>query len=189
MRLLLCGLLATFLIPNRVFAMMYSGVLFNSEEGKLELKDDSSGKKFDLTFSSAIIQSTVAKLKAGDYLSFEGARSSSIASIRIDSVNFVGLKDLLGVWQGEDKYCYNFTSFTEIKMYHRTKSKCAANSRSLRKYAYTINPSENVNWVLLLTDDKANLAADLTVKSANLVEISLYDSATGLILRIIKLRK
>ena len=170
-------------------AMEYTGVLFETKEHAVRFKEDNTGKSFDLLFEDHNVEALLHKLTAKDYISFQGARSSAVNAIRVDSINFVGLHDLLSVWQGDDRYCYSFLNFTEFVIYPTKKSVCGKPPKSGKKYAYTINPTEFNSWVILLSSDQANYVADLVVKSPTSIEISLYDSNTGYILKVIKLRK
>ena len=179
----------TLITLNTAHAMEYTGEIFETKQKALALKEDSSGKNFNLTFENENVEKLLQKLKANDYISFQGARSSNVNSIRVDSINFVGLKDLIAVWKGDDRYCYSFINFTEFIIYPIRNGTCGKPPKLGKKYAYTINPTELTNWVLLLSSDQANYVADLVIKSNNLIEISLYDSNTGYILKVIKLRK
>ena len=189
MRILNVAFLLTFLSLNAALAMDYAGILTQSEHQALRLKDDNSGKVFELTFEDKNVEALFHKLKSKDYVSFSGARSATVSSIRVDSINFVGLNDLLSVWKGDDRYCYAFLNFTEFVIYPIKSSACGKPPKSAKTYAYTINPTEFNNWVILLSNEQANYAADLALKSSTSVEISLYDSNTGYILKVIKLRK
>ncbi len=189
MRFYLCVVFSILLYQSNLWAMSYSGVFIVSEDKKLRLKEESSGKSYELESDSAEVRKILKKLKKEDYISFDGARSATVTSIRVDSVNFVGLHDLLAAWKGDDHYCYNFNSFTEFSIYPKENSQCRTMPKTARKYSYTVNPTEEGNWVILLSDDKANYAADLTVKTSSSIQIQLYDSNTGYILKVIKLKK
>ncbi len=189
MRFLSQALLLTFITLTTAQALEYAGVLIASKGPALHLRDHVTGKTFELTSESQIVDTVLQKLKTKDYVSFEGTGTVSKNSVQVDSINFVGLHDLFGVWQADDRYCYAFLSFTEFVIYPSKNSTCGKYTGAGTKYAYTINPTEYNNWVLLLSSDHANYVADLTLKSATSAEISLYDSNTGYILKVIKLRK
>ena len=91
--------------------MLYSGVITKTSPDGYRIKESRINKSYDLIFTNPNIENMLSKLKLNDYISFEGARSSTTNKIRIESINYVGLSDLLGLWQGDDTYCYNFVSF------------------------------------------------------------------------------
>ena len=177
-----------FIFQPSAFCMLYSGIITKSSPNNYRIKESRINKTYDLNFANPSIENMISKLKVNDYITFEGARSSTTNTIRIESVNYVGLNALLGIWQGDDTYCYNFTSFTELWIYLRAGAGCPARPTDGRVYAYTINPSDP-DWVILLSDNQANYIGDVTVISEGSVKFSLYDSNTGNILRHIKLKR
>lgn len=189
MRSFISTLLVFLIFQSRAQAMVYSGILTQDKDFHLRLKEETTGKTYELTYADSNAANILKKLKKNDFISFTGARNSNISSIRVDSVNYVGLGDLLDIWKGDDHYCYAFTSFKEFAVYPAEKSNCVKYPTYSSKYAYTINPTEQSNWVILLSGSRSNYLADLTVKTAKSIEISLYDSNTGYILKLIKLRK
>ena len=188
MQVLKSLILVFFLFQPRAFAMLYSGMITKSSPNNYRIKESRINKSYDLVFADPNIEIMLSKLKVDDFITFEGARSSTANTIRIKSVNYVGLKDLLGIWQGDDTYCYNFTSFTELWIYFRTSPSCAVRPIDGRVYAYTINPSDP-DWIILLSDNQANYVGDVIVNNEKSVKVSLYDSNTGNILRHINLKR
>ncbi len=183
------GLLLLLLLTYspQTFSMLYSGVI-TKVQTEIRIKEARLEKTFALSFASPQIEKMVRQLAPNDFISFDGARSSETNTIRVDSINYVGLATLLKTWQGDDNYCYSFTSFTEMKIYLARAASCKFTPVVVRKYAYTINPG-SPDWMILLSDNQGNYIADLSVKNERAAEISLYDSNTGDILRVIKLRK
>ena len=186
---LICYFVLTFLLAQSpAWSMIYSGVITKSTDKSFRIKESRIGKTFELIFVSPHIAKMAANLKVNDFISFDGSRSSTTNTIRVNSINYVGLKDLIARWKGDDNYCYDFSSFTELLIYPSVKSICQEPGFLFRKYAYTVNPSEP-DWMILLSDNQANYIADLVLKNGKSVEMSLYDSNTGDILKFIKLRK
>ncbi len=168
--------------------MLYSGVITKGSPYGYRIKESRIDKTYSLTFANQTVENMFGKLKINDFVTFEGARSSATNTIRVESVNYVGLTDLIGVWQGDDNYCYNFNSFTELWIYFRTGPGCGHQTFESRIYAYTVNPSDP-DWIILLSDNQSSYIADLVVEDEKSINISLYDSNSGNILRHIKLKK
>ena len=85
--------------------MLYSGVIMKSSPNNYRIKESRINKSYDLIFTDTNIEIMLSKLKVDDFITFEGARSSTANTIRIKSINYVGIKELLGIWQGDDAYC------------------------------------------------------------------------------------
>ena len=173
-------------------AALYSGIISQADPHGFQLKETKLKKTYTLSFTNPNIEKLVQKLKVQDFISVEGTRNSKTNTIRVHSLKYVGLKDLLSIWNGNDNYCYNFTSFTQLLVYPSVNSAigfdCPVMVANARKYAYTVSPSEP-DWVLLLSDNHSNFFADLVIKDQNTAEISLYDTNTGGILRSIILKR
>ncbi len=173
-----------------VFATDYEGSI-TLYKSKLALIESKTQKKLTLTFKNIEIQSQVKNLSPGDFVSFEGVRSSTEAKISIISLNYVGLKTLVGRWTGDDKFCYDFVNFNEVYVFLREKEKCDFTMRSdltSRYLTYTINPTAS-GWLALFSDDMASYAGEISFKSSVRASLSLYDSNSGDILKTIVLKK
>lgn len=147
-------------------------------------------RKLLLTPYSAEIGAQLSKLKNADFISLEGRLSEDGNSILVGSINFVGLKDLVGNWSGDDEYCYRFQNYFTLKIYNKAnKDNCDFTPVNLaREFSYIVNPSAP-NWSVLLSDTEDSYLMDLTLNSKNSAELSLYDSRTGDILRTIKIKR
>ena len=182
-------ILMVLLLGTSAFGSEFSGlILTNSANGLIE---SSSRKVFSLTYAIPQIAKQVKKLKANDYISFDGTLDQVHQSISVQSVNFVGLKSLLGSWTGSDNFCYQFTDFTTLLIFRRESSDCRFDAPirpSTKIMTYFVNPTSQ-GWITLISDSTGSYAAELTVKSAARVEIGLYDSNSGDILKKVILKK
>ncbi len=153
----------------------------------LKFNDLIQRKSYALNASSALISTYINKLSDGDFISLEGIRDEKQTILTVSSVNYIGLSLLIGTWLGDDQYCYNFMSYTEFSVSYRgVGKKCGA--ATAPNYTYFINPSTNA-WVMLLAGERGSYVGDLIINSPKHIEIQLYDSETGDILRKIILRK
>ena len=182
--------LVTLLLIQPAFATDYEG-LITKYKSKLALIESKSQKKLVIQYKSTKIESQGRNLTVGDFVSFEGTRSSTDSLITIESINYVGLKALIGKWSGDDKFCYQFVNFSEVSVFMRDQSKCdfsKMNPQNSRQLAYTINPTTG-GWLALISDDMSSYAAEITFKSPISAALSLYDSDSGDILKRIILKK
>lgn len=147
----------------------------------VQVKDIRTDQYFTLSYANVGIENQVRKLQANDFISFEGNRILPSQKMNVESVNFVGLKALLGNWTGNDKFCYQFYNFTELNIFLKNKSNCqmtAQQNANVRKMVYIVNPT-TAGWIALISDDSGSYAAELNFKSTVRVELSLYDSNSG----------
>lgn len=174
------------------FAAQFEGFL-TTYKSQLAISEKQTKKKYYITVFSIEIEQQLAKLKPNDFISFDGFINLATNTVEVFSINYVGLRDLLGSWSSDDIYCYEFTNFTEMAIYIRSRdSKCGSKNVNLvskKKFmTYTINPASS-GWLILMSGDSASYAGDLTIKNSRRIDLSLYDSETGDILRKIILRK
>ena len=174
------------LLSLESLALSFEG---NVSRAKTQLKfnDPIQRKTYALNASTALISTYINKLSDGDFISLEGYRDEKQTILTVSSVNYIGLSMLLGTWVGDDLYCYTFVSYTEFTISYRgIAKKCPAATAPI--YTYFVNPS-TTTWVMLLAGDRGSYVGDLIVHNSKDIEIQLYDSETGNILRKIHLRK
>jgi len=156
-------------------------------KAQLKFNDPIQRKTYALNASTALISTYINKLSDGDFISLEGYRDEKHTVLTVSSVNYIGLNMLLGTWVGDDLYCYTFVSYTEFTISYRgIAKKCPAATAPI--YTYFVNPS-TTTWVMLLAGDRGSYVGDLIIHNPKDIEIQLYDSETGDILRKIHLRK
>ncbi len=185
----LYGLLFTLSLTLTLNAATYEGLVF-TPRGKSTIALKSTGKKYLLVPANDEIASQISKLKSTDFVSLDGHLNNEQQIISVQSLNYVGLHDLLGDWSGDDDYCYSFASFSDLRIFIKNdKNKCDfQESHKSRDFGYTINPATQ-GWLVLLSDNDDSYLMDLAIKSKTTVELSLYDSQSGDILRNIKLKR
>jgi hypothetical protein len=183
------GFITILIFASQTWALNFEGTLTTFNK-KLAIKDAGSPQKYYLAFINNEIQSQISKLKPSDFISLEGILDEKTETLTAFSLNYVGLKDLLGRWKGNDDFCYAFTSFTDIIIYNKTEhSKCTyQKSDIIREFTYTINPASK-DWLALLAGETENYVMDIIVYSKKSVDLSLYDPNSGYILKEISLRK
>ena len=167
-------------------ATRYDGRM-NKTKNQIFFIDEVSHQSYSVTGSTPIISTYLNKLSPGDFISIEGSLNINLTILTINSVNYIGLKALLGTWTGDDLYCYNFSSFTEFSISHFGQGKKCFPADA-PSYTYFVNPTTS-SWVMLLAGDRGSYVGELKINNPKDIEIELYDSETGDILRSIHLRK
>lgn len=167
----------------------FSGTISISK-GEIYFISEVGHTKFILSAMNKETITQISRLKSGDFISFEGYIDQENVILYVFSVNYVGLKDLIGNWVGDDEYCYKFKNFNTLSIFNKVDDKkCDFSVNFLaREFSYFINASD-LDWSVLLSDNDDSYLMDLTLNSKNSAELSLYDSRSGDILRRIHIKR
>lgn len=183
-------ILLIMIFSTSVFAKDLSGII-SIKDSVYYLVESNSNQKYLIKFFTQDSQEQISKLDKNDYVSFEGQINADTQEVSINSINFVGLHKLIGTWTADDQYCYIFKNFNELLVYeHKLGTRCSSyQSQSDIKYlTYTVNPSSS-NWFALFSDDLTSYGGDLIIKSKKRIELTIYDSNTGGLVKLVKLVK
>jgi len=177
------------------FADDFSGIITKIHQGKksktITFVDHQTQLHLTLEYSSDEIEQQIAKLRLNDFISFDGELQADKNKVIVRSIDYVGIWNLIGLWLGDDQSCYEFLSFTELNIFNQSKSGCHPTSAKIQRKSltYTINPSSSSDWFALFSDDTISFGADIFIQSKKHIEITVYDSETGAITKVVKLTK
>jgi hypothetical protein len=140
-----------------------------------------------LSGTTPIVATYLNKLNNGDFISIEANRNAGNDTLLVKSINYVGLQQVLGTWLADDSTdCYIFSSYTEFSIARRFGNTCVSVDQDI--YNYFVNPSTK-QWILLISGQNDSYVGDIQLSALNRMEIKLYDSDNGSILRQLSLRK
>lgn len=128
---------------------------------------------------TAVVQSALLKLKTHDFIS--GTIEEVGKSYILHSVDSVGLRRLLGLWQSGGTVI-EFSNFHAMKFL----------TQDTVEYMYTLTPDVGPNWKVFLTDHSSVTLGALRTNSIakpDEMTLELYDSASGSIIKRINLKK
>lgn len=130
-----------------------------------------------LKTTSPDAQAALNKLAPGDTLTGTGTFDTKACVANIDSVDYVGLKKMLGDWISSEG-SLSVHDFNSLSFYPGTQSDLDyANSPSI-EYKYSVTPSNGKEWVLFLSDCKSTTFATIQF-SNNLAIMKIFDSDSG----------
>lgn len=175
------------LVSSLVQAANFSGLIKKSRSNKLQIHDARDGATYNLTPANRLIAVHLSRMSHNDFISFEATRTET--DLAISSINYVGLNKLLGAWSSQDGFCFNFSSFTEFFITQKGAKRCTRDRKEDPPYTYLINPSASGWTILIANRDNRTYVANLNFINDSEIEMQLYDSGTGDILRSLKLRK
>ena len=167
-----------------------SGYLNKSPTGQwlLVLND----KEFTLN-ARRNVSEQLNKLDAGDIISGTGIVNNATDSIELLSIDYVGLKKILGLWFSREGLI-EFKNFTTLNFYPRQKASgdYLVSKAYLvdyqQQYRYSMTPSNGREWTLYLTDKKATSLGTLIV-DGNIAVLKIYDSNTGDLVKALRLSR
>ncbi len=162
---------ATFLFGAIAQGDDFSGTISRSAQNVFLHCNSGCTNKVEVRALTADSQKTLDRLQNSDFL--EGTGGLINGSIVLDSVDFVGLANLLGTWRS-GRYWVEFHSFTKATVY-------LANEVWFDKPAslqYSIVPGDKGNWRVLFSTSVAVNSANL-ILNGNTMKLQMFDQVTG----------
>lgn len=147
--------------------------------------------KYQIDVNSEEAAESIRKLSTGDVLTASGVIEKRACLVRIDSVDYVGLKDLLGYWYSKDGYM-KVRDFTSVSVYSTVLANLKKNEPIEKvaaiEYRYSITPTNGTEWVLFLSTQESTTFATIKLQKKS-ATIKIYDSENGSVVRTIYLSK
>ncbi len=182
MRLLIITLLSAliFLSLSSGQAIAQNSVIISGYvriEGKnLFFVDAQTFKTFKLKAYTERAKQTLSQLKNLDGISGTGSVIGD--SVLLDSIEFVGLRRLIGYWQTSNTVV-NFLDFSHVNFQL---------SSLTSTYKYAVSPFSDGSWRVFFSDKQSVVLGSLTV-SENSASIDLFDPETGETTKHLELKK
>jgi hypothetical protein len=135
------------------------------------------------------VQDSLDRLSNGDFIAGNGTLDTANKKLSIKSIDYVGLRKLLGPWIGtegtllfKDFSTMRFTPrFFDINLDSRL-------TNYQKEFRYSLTPSDGNEWGLFLSDDKSTTFATVEF-TKNKVIIKIFESESGKIVRTLKLER
>lgn len=133
---------------------------------------------------------TLSQLSAGDRISGHGVLNPVHRTLIVQSIDFVGLRKLLGPWLTTDGVLH-FQDFDTMTVQPLSGQKTP--------YHYSLTPSENGEWVMFLSDSRRTILATLRFDADNRLTtgrskksralLKIFEANSGKILRTLNLER
>ncbi|WP_291516213.1 hypothetical protein [Bdellovibrio sp. ArHS] len=168
------------------------GTVYRDSTGVyLSVNTDQKCKVFTVETKSEDAAMSVRKLSTGDTLTASGLLDTETCIASIESVDYVGLKKLLGYWYTQEGIItvsdFNSLSFYPINMKDFQNGKDLSQIDPIT-YRYSLTPSDGKEWVLFLSDSTSTLFATIFFNKNN-ATMRIYDSENGDIVKTLRLSK
>lgn len=202
------------LLSNTSWSAPIEGLVLRSSQGVF-LRSSQATTQTIIKAANEEATEALSKLDTGDFISGDGVIADDGSAISITSIDYVGLKKILGLWLGE-KDVVNFANFTDLEVYspgfdsnlaqkHKADSpqekqnglqldqqkanqSQASGEVSTKHLKYSISPSKGDSWTVFMTDNAATVLGNLQVQK-NAATLTIFDpdnGATKLVLHLTK---
>ena len=136
-----------------------------------------TNKTYKLMAQTAEVQKSLDKLKDGDLISGQGQLKLVNNTIALNSINYVGLKKILGLWISKDQFNYDFKDYENLSLSAPILSQA-------NDITYRVTPGDNDNWsIIFLNSNSVKVGKISFISQAppaeSELQIFLYDAASG----------
>jgi hypothetical protein len=133
-----------------------------------------------IVVSTPTLNVDLGNLKDGDFLVARGLASPSEGTVRVDAIESLGLRELLGSWRTDRWEVYEFRDFNRMNLYVPTR---ANNGQRVplsmaREFNYVLAPEQGARYSIFLSDDRTVTVGTIEVQE-NKINFIVYDSKTG----------
>jgi hypothetical protein len=172
----------TFLSATSCFAAESLAGFLIKEYGKIYLSSRTTCGRYEVVSSSADVTNNLRKLTHGDAVIATADVYTDLCQVRLQSIDYVGLRRLLGVWQS-DAGLIEIRDFSSLKIYPRFDNISREGSLEFEvpmpvTYQYSVLPSPGKEWVVFLSDSKTTTFATLTLEVSTAI-LRTFDSDSG----------
>lgn len=155
------------------------------------LQTGSRCTRYSIITKSADASINLNKLSTGDSLTATGHLNDEKCVAIVESVDYVGLKKMLGHWYSKDGIIsvkdFSLMSFYPVGFKDFKNGNIYSVINPIN-YLYSVTPSNGREWVLFLSDSKSTTFATIQFLG-NTATLRVYDSDTGAIKKTLYMSK
>jgi hypothetical protein len=135
------------------------------------------------------VTDSLKRLENGDFIMGNGTLDTINKKIGIESVDYVGLRKLLGPWVGAAGTLV-FKDFSTLGFtpYFRDYKLNARHPSYQKEFRYSMSPSDGNEWALFMSDDKSTSFATVEFKNKKVI-MKIFESESGKVVRTLKLER
>ncbi|MCB0407316.1 MAG: hypothetical protein KDD34_03870 [Bdellovibrionales bacterium] len=167
------------------------GIIYRTGN-KIYFKSTGDFQYYKIRPTNAYVNRDIQQLESGDSLEASGYLEKSKSIFHIDSVHFVGLKKILGVWKDQTNNLFQFVNFEKLTVYLRPSTNRVHSMSSdytpVKSFQYTITPNPSNDWSILINDNLSIQTGNLEFEKNN-IKIHFINSETGEITKTVTLQR
>jgi hypothetical protein len=164
-------LLALFVLPLSAVAQQTINGYITKEKGAVLFHSVESPNPVPMSAGSTYASEVLNKLESFDAV--RGTAEVTPQGVTLQSIDFVGLKRLLGRWH-HPKTGMTFRNFTDVSISAHGKEFYVQGN-----FKYAITPGNGDNWNVFLTDENQVVLSSLSIHSPKEAVMTFFDSKTG----------
>lgn len=170
-------LLGLFISANAFGAAFEGRVVMKDSQAYLALTS-ASADLWRIEGLSDQVTSQIKGLQDGDLLSATGELTKLNQTAYVETVDFVGLKRILGHWESEDGFQIFFKDFRTAVVEQKQPLPWNPEEEKTLDLVYAILPLKEENWSLFLSNRKTVRVGTLSIQN-RVLSIQLVDQRTG----------
>ncbi|MFM6927067.1 MAG: hypothetical protein ACKOX6_01310 [Bdellovibrio sp.] len=144
--------------------------------------------RYELTTRNEAAMESLLKLSDGDVITATGSKLPASCQINVDTIDYVGLKRLLGIWYSREAIV-EIRNYNEMSIYPPVMPDFTSGMKPVSvDYKYSVIPSEGKEWVMFLSDKKTTTFATLQFSKGPVI-LKIYSESGDVIKTMILFRK
>lgn len=157
---------------------LIKGLIF-LDDSHYRLQPEGSNEKLYIIAHDPLVRSRLYCLKHGDFMS-GNAISMNESQVVISSLDYVGLRELIGVWRNETEV-YRFTDFRNFEYWNFNQG--TKNFSGPFSYHYALSPygqtSQRCLWKIFIIDNQRVTLGSLEWSASDQIHLQIQDPDTG----------
>jgi hypothetical protein len=148
----------------------------------LLIKPDQPALKIQ-TLTPALM-TDLQNLKTGDFIVGRGTLPTAISTpdqqnvVQLESIESVGLTELLGSWRSDNWEVFEFKDFTQLNLYQPTPNLSGPALQKTGQFQYVLAPDQGDRYSIFLSDDHSIQVGSIEFNSTG-IALTVFDSQTG----------
>ncbi len=130
-----------------------------------------SQSAFKLVGQNSIVNRSLKRLKTGDYVQGEAAIDFSKRTLRLKTIDIVGLQNLLGTWESTQADLYQFRDFKNLHLYRAGQVFTPTKGQ---RWSYKIAPGDGSSWSIFISQKDQIFFGTIDFGNSGL-EMSFFD--------------
>lgn len=120
----------------------------------------------------------LSHLRSGDQITVQGNVTTDQRHLVIQSVDRVGLQELIGMWHSATWEIYNFLDFSSLDLYLPSNPRSTASVVRHESLKYVVTPTGGERYSIFMCDNQ-NVSLGFLEVSASRLTLTVTDPQTG----------
>lgn len=140
--------------------------------------ENGKSQRLAIAAQSAIVDTSIKRLKSGDYLVARGAVLPETNSVQIEAIESLGLQALVGAWSTSRLEVYEFKDFSRLNLYVPNSDRKGHPIVKAGEFQYAITPDQGSKYSIFLSSSKDLMVGSIEFRKSRLM-LKVVDPKTG----------